>query len=65
MEVEGEVQAETTQEKAALSLEDETPAEAEVDSDEIEAIDEEEEAEVPLCLPAQYQPSRSESWTTA
>ena len=60
VEVEGKVQAETAREKAVLSLEDEAPVKAEVDSDEIEAIDEEEEADVPLCLPAQYQPSRSE-----
>jgi hypothetical protein len=60
VEVGDEVQAETTQEKAALSLEDETPVKVEVDSEESEAIDEEEEADVPLCLPAQYQLSRSE-----
>ena len=54
------VQAET-QEKAVLSFEDEAPVKAQVDDDEVEAInEEEEEADVPLCLPAQYQPSRSE-----
>ena len=42
-----EVQAETTQEKAVLSLEDEAPVKAEFDSEEIEVIDEEEEADVP------------------
>ena len=41
-----------TLEKAVLSLEDEAPVRAEIDSGEIEAIDEEEEADVPLCLPA-------------
>ena len=55
------VQAETTQEKAVLSFEDEAPVKVQVDNEDIEAIDEEEEADVPLCLPAQYhQPSRSE-----
>ena len=59
MEVEDAAQAEI-QKEAILSLEDEAPVMAEVNSDEIEAVDEEEEAEVPLCLPAQYQPSLSE-----
>ena len=54
------VQAETTQEKAVLSFEDEAPVKAQVENEEIEAIDEEEEADVPSCLPAQYQPSCSE-----
>ena len=54
------MQAETTQEKAVLSFEDEAPVKAQVDNEEIEAIDEEEEADVPVCLLAQYQPSRSE-----
>ena len=46
-------------EEAVLSLEDEAPVEAEIKSDEIEAVDEEEEYECIPCLPAQYQPSRS------
>ena len=46
------VQAESTQEKAVLSLEDEAPVKAQVNNEEIEASDEEEEADVPLCLPA-------------
>ena len=58
MEVEDEVQAASA--KAILSLEDKTPAEAEVNSDEIVAVDEEEEYECVPYLPAQYQPSRSE-----
>ena len=56
VEVGYEVQAETTQEKEVLSLDHEAPVNAEVDSEEIEAIDEEEEADAPLCSPAQYQP---------
>ena len=60
MEAVDEVQAKTTWEKAVLSLEDEAPVKVEVDSGEIEASDEEEEAHVPLCLPTQYQPSHSE-----
>ena len=59
-EFEDEVQAMATQEKAVLSLEDEAPVKAEVDRGEIEAIDKEEEADVPLCVQAQYQPSRAE-----
>ena len=60
VEVESKLQAETTQEKAVLSLEGDATVKAEVDSDEIETIDEKEEAEVPLCLPAQYQLSHPE-----
>ena len=64
MKAEDEVQA--IGEEAVFSLEDEAPVEAEVKSDEIEAVDEEEEEEEEeeyeciQCLPAQYQPSRSE-----
>ena len=39
VEVGDEVQAETTQEKVVLSLEDEVPVKAEIDSEEIEAIE--------------------------
>ena len=60
MEVGDGVQAEAAQEKAVLSFEYEAPVKVQVDTDEIEAIDEEEEADVPLCLPTQYPPSRSE-----
>ena len=41
----------TASEEAILSLEDETPAEAEVNSDEIVAVDEEEEEEEYECIP--------------
>ena len=58
MKAEDEVQA--IGEEAVLSLEDEAPVEAESKSDEIEAVDEEEEYECIQYLPAQYQPSRSE-----
>ena len=58
MKAEDEVQA--ANEEAVLTLEDEAPVEPEIKSDEIEAIDEEEEYECIPCLPAQYQPSLSE-----
>jgi hypothetical protein len=55
------VQAESTQEKAILSFEDEAQVKVQVENEEIEAVDEEEEGyECIPCLPAQYQPSRSE-----
>ena len=46
--------------EAILAFEDEAPVEEEIKDDKIEAIDEEEEYECIPCLPAQYQPSRSE-----
>ena len=54
MKAEDDVQA--SGEEAVFSLEDEAPVEAEIKSDEIEAVDEEEEYECIQCLPAQYQP---------
>ena len=58
MKAEDEVQE--IGEEALLSLKDESPVEAEVKTDEIEDVDEEEEYECIQCLPSQYQPSRSE-----
>ena len=59
MKVGDGVKAKAAQEKAVLSVEDEAPVKVQVDTDEIEAIDEEEYECIP-CLPTQYQPSRSE-----
>ena len=52
MEVEDEVQA--ASEKAILSLADDTPAEVEINRDEIVAGDEEEEFECIPCLPVGF-----------
>ena len=61
------VQAESTQEKAVLSFEDEAPVKVQVDNDEIEAIDEEEEKRQMCLYACQHNINHhvQSSWTTA